>query len=80
MSENTDSRYQMSLMTFLFFSIAGGGFVLKGVVNQYTDWGVNSWLLYVFASLLYAIPYTFMIIEFSSIKNYVSQKVDTNLG
>ncbi|MEV3811096.1 APC family permease [Aeromonas allosaccharophila] len=68
MSENTDSRYQMSLMTFLFFSIAGGGFVLKGVVNQYTDWGVNSWLLYVFASLLYAIPYTFMIIEFSSIK------------
>lgn len=68
MSENTDSRYKMSLMTFLFFSIAGGGFVLKGVVSQYTEWGGNSWLLYAFASLLYAIPYTFMIIEFSSIK------------
>lgn len=68
MSEQSDSRYQMSLMTFLFFSIAGGGFVLKGVVSQYTDWGYNSWLLYAFASLFYAIPYTFMIIEFSSLK------------
>ncbi|EBA5083623.1 amino acid permease, partial [Salmonella enterica] len=68
MSEKSDSRYQMSLITFLFFSIAGGGFVLKGVVSQYTDWGYNSWLLYAFASLFYAIPYTFMIIEFSSIK------------
>ncbi|MDO8235129.1 amino acid permease [Citrobacter werkmanii] len=58
----------MSLITFLFFSIAGGGFVLKGVVSQYTDWGYNSWLLYAFASLFYAIPYTFMIIELSSIK------------
>ncbi|HCJ6372919.1 APC family permease [Citrobacter sp. RHBSTW-00671] len=68
MSEKSDARYQMSLITFLFFSIAGGGFVLKGVVSQYTDWGYNSWLLYAFASLFYAIPYTFMIIELSSIK------------
>lgn len=68
MSEKSDARYQMSLITFLFFSIAGGGFVLKGVVSQYTDWGYNSWLLYSFASLFYAIPYTFMIIELSSIK------------
>ncbi|MDG5476340.1 APC family permease [Citrobacter freundii] len=68
MSEKSDARYQMSLITFLFFSIAGGGFVLKGVVSQYTDWGNNSWLLYAVASLLYAIPYTFMIIELSSIK------------
>lgn len=67
-SEQTDTRYKMSLITFLFFSIAGGGFVLKGVVSQYTDWGYNSWLLYAFASLLYAIPYTFMIIEFSSLE------------
>lgn len=42
MSEKSDARYQMSLITFLFFSIAGGGFVLKGVVSQYTDWGYNS--------------------------------------
>lgn len=68
MSESSDPRYKMSLMTFLFFSIAGGGFVLKGVVSQYTDWGYNSWILYLFATLFYAIPYTFMIIEFSSIK------------
>lgn len=68
MSEgNTDNRYKMSLITFLFFSIAGGGFVLKGVVSQYTDWGDNSWLLYAVASLFYAIPYTFMIIELSSL-------------
>ncbi|AGH80473.1 amino acid transporter protein [Psychromonas sp. CNPT3] len=68
MPEESDTRYKMSLMTFLFFSIAGGGFVLKGVVSQYTDWGYNSWLLYAFASLIYAIPYTFMIIELSSLK------------
>lgn len=68
MSEPSDNRYKMSLLTFLFFSIAGGGFVLKGVVAQYTDWGYNSWILYAVASILYAIPYTFMIIELSSIK------------
>ena len=68
MSAETDQRYKMSLMTFLFFSIAGGGFVLRSLVNQYTDWGYNSWLLYAVATIIYAIPYTFMIIEFSSIK------------
>ena len=44
MSAPSDQRYKMSLMTFLFFSIAGGGFVLKSVVNQYTDWGNCSYL------------------------------------
>ncbi|MFA1562786.1 APC family permease [Aliivibrio fischeri] len=66
-TDNSDNRYKMSLITFLFFSIAGGGFVLKGVISQYTDWGYNSWLLYTIASLFYAIPYTFMIIELSSL-------------
>ncbi|WP_094751590.1 APC family permease [Psychromonas sp. CD1] len=68
MSDQSNTRYKMSLMTFLFFSIAGGGFVLKGVVSQFTEWGNNSWLLYAVASLVYAIPYTFMIIELSSLK------------
>ncbi|MEZ8739267.1 APC family permease [Photobacterium swingsii] len=66
MSESSDNRYKMSLMTFLFFSIAGGGFVLKGIVSQYTDWGYNSWILYAVATLCYAVPYVFMIIELSS--------------
>lgn len=68
MSETADNRYKMSLITFLFFSIAGGGFVLKGIVSQYTDWGYNSWILYAAASLVYAIPYTFMIMELSSLE------------
>lgn len=68
MSENTESRHQMSLVTFLFFSIAGGGFILKSIINQYTNWGYNSWILYLVATLIYAIPYTFMVIELSSIK------------
>lgn len=68
MSATPEQRYKMSLMTFLFFSIAGGGFVLKSIVNQYTGWGYNSWILFAVATLVYAIPYTFMVIEFSSIK------------
>ncbi len=68
MSTTTDQRYKMSLMTFLFFSIAGGGFILRGIVNQYTGWGYNSWILFAVATLAYAIPYTFMVIEFSSLK------------
>lgn len=68
MSENTDRRHQMSLVTFLFFSIAGGGFILRSIINQYTNWGYNSWILYLVATLIYAVPYTFMVIELSSIK------------
>ncbi|PSV92467.1 APC family permease [Photobacterium iliopiscarium] len=68
MSVNTDHRHQMSLVTFLFFSIAGGGFILRSIINQYTNWGYNSWILYLVATLIYAIPYTFMVIELSSIK------------
>ena len=56
MSTTTDQRYKMSLMTFLFFSIAGGGFILRGIVNQYTGWGYNSWILFAVATLAYAIP------------------------
>ncbi|WP_131613266.1 APC family permease [Mycoplasma todarodis] len=66
--DKTSGRYKMSMLTFLFLSIAGGGFALKGVVSQFTEFGNFTVFLYLVCIIVYAIPYLFMIFEFASMK------------
>lgn len=67
-NSTTNKRFKMSVVAFLFFSIAGGGFILNNIVKQFTAFYANTMMLYLIATLIYSIPYACMMFEFMSIK------------
>lgn len=74
MNEQSITRSKMPIATFLFMSIAGAGFVLKSVAQQFSSLGTYTLIMYLACIVIYAIPFTMMIVEFSSLKKTIGSE------